>query len=314
MTEYQNIIYLILGLILLLGSGEFLVKGSVSLAKHLNISTLVIGVTVVSFGTSAPELLVSLQGALSGHPDIAIGNIIGSNIANIALVLGVTAIILPMPVKKNSMSFDWVVMIIASFLFYIFISTNLLFELWEGIVFVVFLSAFLYWSVYKSRKDTKAENQDLLEIPKLSIWLSLVFIVISSIGLIYGADMLVKGATGIAFSFGVSESVISLTVIALGTSLPELSTSVIAAFRKETDISVGNIIGSNIFNIFGIIGITGVVTPIKISEEILSNSALWMLGTAFLLLIILLPKKLMLGRIKGTILLLCYLLYIYFII
>lgn len=312
MAEYQNIIFLILGLLLLLGSGEFLVKGSVSLAKHLNISTLVIGITVVSFGTSAPELLVSLQGALSGHPDISIGNVIGSNIANIALVLGVTAIILPMPVKKSSMNSDWIVMMIASILFYIFIRTNLLFEFWEGIVFIVILSIFLYWSIYKSRKINK--EKEITEKPKLSLWLAFVIIVFSSLGLVYGASLLVKGATGIAYNFGISERIISLTVIALGTSLPELSTSIIAALRKETDISVGNIIGSNIFNILAIIGITGTVTPIKINEEILSNSVLWMLGISVLLLIILLPKKLMLGRIKGVVLLAAYVLYIYFLI
>jgi len=305
--------YLIAGFIILLYSGNFLVKGGVSLARHYGISTLVVGVTIISFGTSAPELFVSLQAAVTGHPDIAIGNVIGSNIANIALVLGITALILPIPVKSNSIKIDWPIMMIAAILLYIFLINNVL-QFWEGLLFAILLTAFLVWSIHKSRIEQLLIKEET-PAPQLSKLISILLIIGSSIGLAFGSNWLVNGASQIAHNFGVSEKIISITVIAFGTSVPELATSIIAATKKETDISIGNIIGSNIFNIFGILGITSIVKPIKISFVDYANELNWMVGIFILLLLVILPfKGGKLYRWKGLILFLVYATYIFFLI
>lgn len=298
------------GLILLLYSGRFLVKGSVSLANHFKISTLVIGVTIVSFGTSAPELIVSLKAAIDGHPDIAMGNVIGSNISNIALVLALTAIIFPIPVHRDSVIRDWPIMMIASLLLWIFIQ-NLKLEFHEGLIFFLLLVGYFIWSIMNSRKEGKLSKQEFAK-PQFSVWISLLLIAISSMGLVFGADFLVRGASGIALNFGVSERVISISLVAFGTSVPELVTSAVAAFRKEMDISVGNIIGSNIFNIFAVLGMTSMVKGISINELTRSYDILWMLGITILLFVFMLPpSRAKLKRWKGIIMLSVYGFYIY---
>ena len=243
----MDYIYLFLGFTLLTLSGDFLIKGSVSLAGHFKVSKLVIGIVVVSFGTSAPELVVSLEAALKGHPDIAIGNVVGSNIANIALVLGLTAIIIPIKVKKKAILFDWGAMMFASILFYIF-SLNHELGFFEGLAFVCILLAFIYRSISVSRKENKKGIGESVK-PQHTLWISFILVILASIGLVYGANFLVKGASNVALSLGINERIISVSVIALGTSLPELAASVSAALRKELDIFIGNIIGSNLFNI-----------------------------------------------------------------
>jgi cation:H+ antiporter len=299
---------LIVGLVILLVSGDLLVRGGVGLANHFKISRLVIGVTVVSFGTSAPELIVSLNAAISGHPEIAIGNVVGSNIANIALILGITAVLLPIPVNRTSIVVDWPVMMFASLLFWWFASSAGILQSFEGIIFVVLLIAYIVYSIKKSKEpdsidETKKSN---------SIFLSLGFILASSVGLYFGSDLLVNNAVIIATNLNISEHIISVTIIAFGTSVPELATSVIAVFKKETDISIGNIIGSNIFNLLGILGITSIIKEIPVSLNVLNNDVFWMLGiAAVLFLFIIPPKNGLLKRWKGACLLLIYFVYIY---
>jgi len=301
------------GLILLLLSGNFLVRGAVALAHRLNMSTLVVGVVVVSFGTSVPELIVSIDAAVQGHPDISIGNVIGSNISNIALVLGLTALILPIPVNKTSIRFDWPVMMFASALLYVFVLNNFL-ELWEGILFVAVLSIFIFWSLKKPSGGSVSVSLAPEKNKEIPLWAALIFIIISSAGLLFGAEWLIKGTIAIARTIGVSERVISVSFVALGTSLPELATSVIAAVKKETDISVGNIIGSNIFNIFAILGITAIVREIKIADEILDFDIFWMLGISVLLLIFMVPSKTaVIKRWEGMVFVSIYIIYIYFV-
>ncbi|MAX79590.1 MAG: hypothetical protein CL843_05380 [Crocinitomicaceae bacterium] len=307
---------LIAGLVLLVFSGEVLVKGAVRLAYKFHISTLVVGMTVISFGTSAPELLVSIQATLSGHPDIAIGNVIGSNIANIALVLGITALIFPIPVERNSIRIDWPMMMIASLLLYFFVF-DLKMVWWEGIILFCILLVFVYFLIYSSRKKNRKEreNQEEEKDERSSspIYRDLLYVAIGAIGLMFGADWLVDGAVDIAKSFGVSDLVISVTVVAFGTSAPELVTSVVAAFRKQTDISVGNLIGSNIFNIMAIMGITPWFRNIEINEVVLSNDILWMIAiSAIVLPMMLINRKV--TRLEGGILLTVYLAYIYFLL
>ena len=271
------------GLLLLVFSGDYLVRGGVSLARHFKISPLVIGVTVVAFGTSAPELIVSVNAALTGHPEIALGNVIGSNIANIGLVLGLTSMILALPVQSDSIRFDWPVMMLASIVFYFSLDDGVIGP-WEGVSFLLILGVFIYTSVYRSRKLHK-KQEPLPEEKIYSTGVSLLFIALSCIGLAYGSDLLIKGASGIARMLGVTERVISITLIAFGTSVPELTTSLIAAFKKQTDISIGNIIGSNIFNIFAVIGTASTIHVIEVDAAGFSYDVMWMLVFALLLLL-----------------------------
>jgi cation:H+ antiporter len=291
-------------------SGDFLVRGSVSLAGHFKVSRLVIGVVVVSFGTSAPELFVSLDAALMGHPDIAIGNVIGSNIANIALVLGLTAIILPVKVRKSAIQFDWTVMMAVSLLFLVF-CLDLKLKLYEGVIFCILLFAFVYRSIYKSRKEKLKTLEESVK-PQFNMFISILFVLASGIGLIYGAQLLVKGASNIAKDIGVDDRIISISVIALGTSLPELATSIAAAIRKELDIFIGNIIGSNIFNILAVIGLTSTVKQINVNPMVLTFDMLWMIGVALLLFIFILPlSRATISRWKGFVFVAVYFIYIY---
>lgn len=302
---------LIAGLALLVFSGDWLVRGGAALAKRFKVSPLVIGVTIVSLGTSAPELVVSLKAALSGHPDISIGNVVGSNIANLALVLGVTALIITIPVRKKTILFDWSVMLIGTLLFLLFASTNLNIERWEGFIFVGLLIAYILYSLISSRKEMKNE---VAETPQYSVWISILIVILSVGGLVFGSDLLVSGASSIAIKLGVSERVISISVIAFGTSVPELATSVMAARRRELDISVGNLIGSNIFNIFGILGVTSVVTDIPVNQATLDFDWFWMIGICLLLFVFMQPiKNAKIRWWHGLILLSTYLAYYYMI-
>jgi cation:H+ antiporter len=303
--------YLILGFIVLLISGDLLVKSGVALSSHFRISKLVIGVTVVSLGTSAPELVVSVGAALKGHPDIAIGNVIGSNISNIALVLGLTAIIIKIPIGKTSVIFDWPFMMFASVLFWIFVINGRL-SLPEGIVFVSLLFVFIFWSVKKSRMELSGIGY-VFEKARFSIVISALLLAASTAGLYFGAGWLVDGAESIALRYGVSERVISVTIIAFGTSVPELATSLTAAFRKQLDISIGNIIGSNIFNILGILGVTSIIKTIQVNIE-MNFDVIWMIALSLLLLFLMLPYgKSSLNRWKGSLLFLSYILYIFIV-
>lgn len=303
--------YLLLfaGFILLLASGDVLVRGGVSVARHFKISTLVVGLTVVSLGTSAPELMISLKAAISNLGDIATGTVIGSNISNIALVLGLTAVILPLAVNKRSTSFDWPIMFGATILLYLFVLDQEL-GFFEGLIFVLLLIAFVWYTLYHSRKEKVKDKREYLP-PKYSLWVSIIIILISIVGLRFGADWLVKGASGIAEGFGISDYLISVSILAFGTSVPELATSVVAAFKKETDISIGNIIGSNLFNILGILGITALVKPISVNDQVLSIDIFWLSGICVVLLLMMLPLKA--GKIKrwhGILLVFSYIAYI----
>lgn len=305
----MDYLWLVIGFVILLYSGDLLVKAGVALSGHFKISPLVTGITIVALGTSAPEFFVSLGAAVKGSPDIAMGNVVGSNIANIALVLGVTAIVLPIPVLKKTMHFDWIVMMLSSLLLLIFAFDGAL-VFWEGLILVSILVWYLITSVFKSRKDIKSNDKKPLT-PRLSIFVAFSLVAIASVGLYLGADLLVESAKNIAIKYGVSERVVAITVVALGTSLPELATSVIAACRKQMDISVGNIIGSNIFNILGVLGVTSVFKRITVDQSILEFDIFWMLAISFLLyLLVAVPRKQILQRWNGIIFLSVYLFYI----
>lgn len=310
--------YLILGLLLLSFGGEYLVKGSVSLALRLQISTLVVGMTVVSFATSAPELLVSLDAALSGHSDISLGNVIGSNIANIGLVLGVTALVFPMKITRSTYKTNYPMLLFVSLLSAVLLYFYGKINFWMGLSFVLTLIWFGTFIIRQSRREglQAAEDDELLqEVSGFPLWKSFGLLSIGGLCLYFGADFLIEGAIGIAREWGVTERVISLSVIAIGTSVPELAASVIAAVRKEESLALGNLLGSNIFNVFAVLGITSLVTDIPAMDpKIMSKDIWWMLGFAILLYPIMrIFSSEKINRLEGGIMLTAYVCYIYFL-
>ncbi|MCH7408794.1 calcium/sodium antiporter [Belliella sp. DSM 111904] len=298
-------IILVSGLIILLVGGKFLVDGASSVALKFGLSPGLIGLTVVAFGTSAPELLVSINAAIKGTSDIAIGNVVGSNIANISLVLGISTILYPIILPKSVLKLDYLFALIATLLFYL-ISLNLEISRIEGIILTVLLVVINIY-IYQKLKGVDQIEEITDQKPKNGI-MSIGLLVLGVVGLYFGSDMFVDSAVEISRVFGVSERVIGVTVIAIGTSLPELTTSVIAAINKKTDIAIGNILGSNMMNVFGIIGITAIVQPIPVSDVFLKQDYLWMIGLTLLLFPIL-KTKLKVSRIEGGILLLAYMIY-----
>ena len=309
-----NIFLLLLaGLLLLFASGKYLVESSVTIARIFKIPTMIIGLTVVAFGTSAPELLVSLQAAFKGYPEIAIGNVVGSNISNILLVLAITALIFPIPIPKRSVIRNWPMMMFVSSLLFLFVLDGTLVRL-EGGIFIILLVLYIGYSVIQSRKLTDSELQKTKIHGSSRLWVAVIIFGISCAGLAFGADLLVDNAAIIAEELGISKRVISISMVAVGTSIPELVTSVIAALKKETDISIGNIIGSNIMNVLSVLGITGLITPINVERKIALFDTPWMLGTSLLLFLFMLPpSRARITRWKGITMVLIYLLYLYFI-
>ncbi len=303
----MGIVWLILGFFLLVIGGEYLVRSSVALSFKFNISKMVIGMTVVSFATSAPELLVSLQAALTGSPAIAINNVVGSNIANIGLVLGIIAMVGSIVVDKSFYKMNWPVMMIFSLVLYYFLWNDNLLSTLEGLVLFLGIILFLVILIKKSKNATAVEEVDetlaVVSNFKIAIWL-----LIGAVSLYFGSEWLVDGAKQFAEYIGVSEGVIGVSVIAIGTSVPELAASIIAAIKQEKAISLGNLIGSNIFNIGSVLGLTALIKPIPVTEpQILSNDIFWMLGFAFVLLpMVFIKKKFQITRIKGFLLVLGY--------
>jgi cation:H+ antiporter len=311
--DIKTISLLILGLFLLLASGKYLVESSVTIARYFRIPTSIIGLTIVAFGTSSPELLVSIQAAIQGHPDMAVGNVIGSNISNILLVLALTTIIFPIAVKRTSIVRDWPIMISISLLLLLFLIDQELTRI-EGGIFALLLLAYILFSIKQSRMPANADAEKIGIIKESKWGFAVLIFLVSCLGLAFGADLLVDSASEMAQHFGISERVISITMVALGTSLPELATSLIAAFKKETEISIGNIIGSNIMNIISVLGITALIKPIHTVAEVVKIDIPWMIGSAILLLLFMLPiKKGRISRLEGSIMLLGYASYIYFI-
>lgn len=308
----MSILFIFLGLTFLVIGGEFLVRSSVALSFKLHLSKMVIGLTVVSFATSAPELLVSLNAALSGFSDISLGNVIGSNIANIGLVLGITAVIGPLAIDKDFYKLNWPIMMFISLALYILLQSGNELSRIEGAGLMALLVIYLWMLISRARKASGKETEVLEEVNEslatVSNFKIFIWLLIGGVSLWGGSELLVKGAVDLATSMGVSERVIAVTMIAVGTSVPELAASVIAALKKEKAISLGNLIGSNIFNIACVLGITSLIQPIAVkSPEVLTNDIFWMLGFAGILIpFVFLPKKFEIGRAKGFILVVAY--------
>tara|TARA_B100001093_G_scaffold519149_1_gene606799 strand:- start:36750 stop:37688 length:939 start_codon:yes stop_codon:yes gene_type:complete len=307
-----NFSFVVFGLILLIAGGNYLLKSSVSLSLKLNISKLVIGMTVVSFATSAPELLVSVNAAISGIPDLSLGNVVGSNIANLGLVLGVTLLLGRIDIKSSFYKIDWPMLMIATITFYGFVVFDYQLDATEGLLMFSGLILFLIY-LLSSGKD-KGIVDEFSEDDEILNWGRTIFyLFIGGVGLWGGSELLVIGSKALAVDFGVSDRVIGITVVSIGTSIPELAASIMAMLKKEKAISIGNLIGSNIFNLFAVLGITSMITPIPVGDpNLIDSDALYMIGiSALLLVLVFTPRKMSLGLRDGLILLSVYIYFIY---
>lgn len=343
---FLNALFLVIGVVLLVKGADFFVGGASSIAKKLRIPVIIIGLTVVSFGTSAPELAVSLTASIKGNPGIAMGNVVGSNIVNIFIVLGLSAVISPLVVKKSLIKREipfligtTVLLMIFSMdaLFAGFDGTKNLLSRGEALVFVFGIIAFCYMSIIMTKKEAIANaeksvsavlsdgNEEIVqnsqedEIKEIPLWKSLLFLVLGLAGIIVGAEFVTTPATSIAISLGEvakldSEMVINvvgLTVVAIGTSLPELVTSVIAAKRGENEIAIGNVVGSNIFNILFILGLSGVITPLTMTSDIITDMIISLIAAV---LVLVFCRNGKLSRRNGAILMGLYALYLTYIL
>lgn len=302
----MDYLYLIGGLVGLFFGGEALVRGSVGIARRMAIPSLLIGLTVVGFGTSTPELLVSVDAAWRGVPDIALGNIVGSNIANILLIIGLSALIWPIKVMGATLRRDTAVMMAAALVLVPVFAMGQLGRV-SGVILVAGLAAYLIWA-YRQPGDLEAEE---VGVPApASALVSTLWVIGGLVALMVGARFLVDGAVNIARGYGISEAFIGLTIVAVGTSLPELATSLIAAFRRQSEIAIGNIVGSNIFNVLGILGVTALIAPIPVASRFLTFDLPVMIAVSLVLTALLLTRP-VIGRGIGVAMLAGYVAYVW---
>lgn len=301
----MDIVLSLVGLVILLFSGDFLVRGAVALSVRMGLPPMIVGLTVVAFGTSAPELLIGIQAALDGFPDIALGNVVGSNIANILLVLGAPALISTVPPTTNGSSRNYLQMVMASVLLIVLCVFGPL-HFWHAAILLGLFALMMADMVRSGRRQARDADTGLegfttrMPTPRMSL-----FLVLGLIGLPLGAKLLIDGSVAIARDFGLSEAVIGLTLVAIGTSLPELATTVMAAIRKEADVAIGNVLGSNLFNILSILGITSLFGPIPVGAEFLSRD-LWVMLACALLLGPFVMMRRRIGRTWGVVFLVLY--------
>lgn len=294
-----------MGLLGLFIGGEALVRGSVNIARRLSISPLVIGLTIVGFGTSTPELLVSVQAALGGVPDIAVGNIVGSNIANILLIVGLTALVWPIRMTGAPLRRDTAFLLASVFaLVPLFVIGDV--GRLAGLSLVTLLAIYLTWTFLDLRQDPTPDDSETAPKPMVT---SLLWVAFGFVALLFGARFLVDGSVSVARDFGVSEAFIGLTIVAVGTSLPELATSLIAAFRRQSDIAIGNVVGSNIFNVLGILGTTALISPIPVAPRFASFDLPIMAAVSVLFAALLLTGA-RIGRVIGAVMLSGYVAYV----
>ncbi len=309
---------LIVGIILLIAAGDFLVRGAAALARKFGIPALIVGLTIVAFGTSAPELVVSVQAVLAGASELAIGNVIGSNIANVLLVLGLPALIMAIPTDTPGVTRNAMVAIIAAIIMIILISVHSPMMRWQGAILFAGIIAYLYWMFGLAKSGSNdpalkeiAEIDDMGGMPA-HVPMCVVFIVGGIIGLAVGGNLIVSSGTEIAKTFAVPDEVIGLTLVAIGTSLPELATVIVAAWRRETDVAIGNVLGSNIFNIFAVLGAAALTGPVVIPTELLHLDVWIMLAASVALLFMIIRRK-PIGRTVGIVFFGSYVIYIGYI-
>ena len=303
------------GFLLLLGGAEIMVRGAVALARRFGISALVIGMTVVAFGTSAPELLVSLNAALSGAPGLAVGNVVGSNIANILLILGAAGLVTPIACAAAGLRRDGAILL-AGTLIFAALSFRGVVDVWSGAVLLIAFAYFL-WNSYKREAAGEgaatggmAGEAGDLGMPPANLLVAVLMFLAGLAALLAGSELVVRGGVAAARLFGVSDAVIGLTVVALGTSLPELAASVVAAYRGHTDVALGNVVGSNMFNVLGVIGVVAVVTPVTVEARVVDFDIWIMIGATLLLLPFMMGGLRQIGRAPALAFLIMYMAYI----
>lgn len=306
----MDIVYLIAGLVLILVGANALTDGATSVAARLKVSPIVIGLTVVAFGTSMPELTVSLTSALKGSSDIAIGNVVGSNIFNTLMIVGVTSLFVPIAVSKGTLRYE-IPMALLSSVVLLFCAADVMISgearnvvsRGDGLVLLCFFLIFMSYTFAVARNGDAGEAEEVNVMP---MWRSLLYILAGLAGLVFGGNLFVDGASGIARSFGVSESVIGLTLVAGGTSLPELATSVVAAMKKNPEIAIGNVIGSNLFNVFFVLGASAAITPMNVTGITDLDFIVLVLSSLLLLLFAKFYRVRTVTRLEGALLVLCY--------
>ncbi len=313
------IILFLIGFVLLIKGADLLVGGASSLAFRWGVSTLVIGLTIVAFGTSMPELIVNILASIKGNTDIAIGNILGSNIVNILLILGISSIICPLTVNKGTtwkeIPFAFLAVLV---LFFLVSDKTVELGAWmglsrmDGMILISFFAIFLYYVLSIAKNN---ESNSSGENPKVyQVWKSYLMIISGLVGLVVGGKWIVDGAVYFATLLGVSQSLIGLTVVAIGTSLPELATSAVAAYRKNIDIAVGNIVGSNIFNIFWILGVSAIIRPLPFSTSLIFDLFITLIATIFLFLSLFTYKRRTIDRVEGFLFIIFYIIYIVYLV
>lgn len=306
--DFHTISLLIFGLTVLVIGGNLLLKAAVSISLRFGIPKLLIGMTVVSLATSAPELIVSIKSALKGSPDLAISNVLGSNIANLGLVLGITIVFSPINISKSIYKKEWPIMMFSAVYFLIVVLDGIISKT-EGGILVCFLVMTISALIKLRDKDEVELENDSDD----SFLKSLLILFFGGLFLYFGSEWFIDGAIILANSFGISERIIGITVVSVGTSIPELVTSLVAVFNKEKSISLGNLLGSNIFNVFAVLGITSLVTPLTVIDQNIIDYDIYIMlfFAAIILPLIFFPKKLVLGRKEGVIILLLYTVYVY---
>jgi cation:H+ antiporter len=302
---------ILFGIILLSYGGDLLTKSSIDISLKFAVPKIIIGMTVVSFATSAPELIVSLNATLDGLPSFAIGNVLGSNIANIGLVLGIITIIYPITLKQRFYFTDFPLLMISTALFYFIIYTDNQISRTEGFILLISITAILFYLFIYQKKSISEFSEDI-DNNKISITKSFMYIIFSGSLLWLGSETLIKSAVTVANKFEISERVISITMVAIGTSIPELAASIVASLKKQNDLSIGNLIGSNIFNLLVVIGITSSIIPIGgIENSVIFNDMLWVvLFSGIILPLAYFGRRNVITRKKGIILLILYLIFI----
>ena len=303
-SVFFNVLFLILGFVFLAKGADFFVDGASSIAKRFKIPQIVIGLTIVAMGTSMPEAAVSIKAAISGNADISIGNVVGSNILNILLILGISSIIFPLVIKKMTQRIDIPIVMGATLVLFLLGLLNKIF-FWGGIIMLVLFFGYLAYLFFTAKKNS--DNDEEVTIKDMPIWKSIVFAIIGIALIICGSEFAVETATNLAKMAGWSDAFIGLTIVALGTSLPELFTSVMAAIKKNSDIAIGNVVGSNIFNILFILGVTSIITPINFAPSFLIDTLISLACAVLLLVLSLRGGKL--RRWGGVIMLISYAVY-----
>lgn len=307
----------LLGLVILVFAGDFLVRGAVSLAKRMGVPTLVIGLTIVAFGTSAPELVVAIDAVLIGSPTLALGNVVGSNIANVLLVIGIPALIYPISCAAPRLTRNLMIMLVATAIFIFMAMANQgVLSAPQGFIFLGYLTMFLVYSALRAKAHPEhcepIDELDGIPLKESSYGLSFVMIIGGMIGLVFGADLLVEGAVVIAREWGVSEEIIGLTLVAIGTSLPELVTALMAAIRRHHDVAVGNVIGSNLFNLLAVVGVSTLIDDIPVPESFMGVD-MWVMLAASVALLPYCHFKQSIGRFSGIGFLVAYGIYMVYL-